>query len=251
MSARAPYFKLESFGAVDGPGIRLILFLQGCPYRCVYCHNPESWQIKDLDATISVDELLAKYKANIEFYKKGGITLSGGEPTVHQEFCLELAKKCHAQNISLALDTSGATFIDANLAWYKKIVVYKPLWLIDIKQITPKGHKKVTRTTDELREVNLLEFVDWNKNHSWIRQVLLPDYTDKKEDLIKVGKLIGKMKFVDRFEVLPFHQLAMAKYENLGIDYVLKDNRVPSKEEALDAEKVISEGIKLGKKSAS
>jgi pyruvate formate lyase activating enzyme len=115
MNYFAPCFKIETFGAVDGPGIRLVIFLQGCPYRCIYCHNPESWKVDNKNKLISADEIINKFENNKEFYKNGGITISGGEPLIHKAFCLELAKKCYAKKIHLAFDTSGCTFEKNNL----------------------------------------------------------------------------------------------------------------------------------------
>jgi pyruvate formate lyase activating enzyme len=126
MIASAPYFKMESFGAVDGPGIRLVVFLQGCPLRCVYCHNPESWTINS-KLSITTEEVINKFKRNRSYYRNGGSTLSGGEPLIHQDFCLELARTCLDEGISLALDTSGANFNKGNINYFKQLIKYKPL----------------------------------------------------------------------------------------------------------------------------
>lgn len=124
---RLPYFQTESFGAVDGPGVRFVVFTQGCFYRCLYCHNPESWELKDTGKSFSVDDIIEQYKHNITFYKKGGIAISGGDPLIHIDFMIALAKRCHEKNISLALDTSGVNFTKATESKYLEICKYKPL----------------------------------------------------------------------------------------------------------------------------
>ncbi|GMO13383.1 MAG: pyruvate formate-lyase-activating protein [Mycoplasmoidaceae bacterium] len=244
MKNTAPYFKIESFGAVDGPGIRLVVFLSGCPYKCIYCHNPESW-IYDKKNVISVNEVIKQYKKNLVFYKNGGITISGGEPLMHKTFCLQLARKCYKEKISLAIDTSGATFVNSNLPFFKSIVKYFPLWIVDIKSINPKIHQSITRTTDELRELELLKFIDKNNNHSWIRQVCLNKYTDNKNDLINTGKFIKTLKNVDKFETIPFHQFAISKYEELKINYKLSKEKSTTKAKAKKCREYIMEGMKI------
>lgn len=227
---KAPYFKLESFGAVDGPGLRMIVFLQGCPYRCLYCHNPESWSLDGSNEFITPDEVIKKYLNNQSFYKRsGGITLSGGEPLIHQDFCLEVCKLAYQKNISVALDTSGATFNKQNLNFYKEIIRYKPLWLIDIKHINLKKHKNLCGI-DHQYEIDLIKFLEKNRQDYWVRQVLLPGYTDDDKDLKTLGKFLSKLKYMKKFELLPYHTLAISKYKALKIPYLLKGIKEPSKE---------------------
>lgn len=241
---KAPYFKIESFGAVDGPGIRLVLFLQGCPYRCLYCHNPESWKINGSKTFITPSELIERYRHNESYYKNnGGITLSGGEPLIHMDFCLEVCKLGYENNINIALDTSGATFNLTNLNFYKKIIKYKPLWLVDIKHINPKKHKGLCGVENQ-NEINLIKFLEKNKQHYWIRQVLLPGYTDDPKDLEKLGKFLKTLKYNDKFELQPYHTMGVQKYDQLKMKYRIINVPEPSKDEILDAIQIITSNIK-------
>lgn len=233
-----PYFKLESFGAVDGPGIRLVIFVQGCYYRCLYCHNPESFDPKQKVKKITSDEILDLYFKNNEFYKNGGITISGGDPTLYLDFLKDLAKKCFHQNISLAIDTAGVNFIPNNKTKFKEICKYQPLWIVDIKHINPKKHKQLTGITEQ-REIKLIEFLDKNNQEFWIRQVLVPGLTDNKDDLIKLGQFIRKLKNMEYFEILPYHNLAINKYKDLNIKYHLKTTKIPTKQQVSIAMKYI------------
>lgn len=225
-----PYFKIESFGAVDGPGIRLVIFVQGCYYRCLYCHNPESWDTKKNVKSISVEEIISLYLKNKEFYKNGGITISGGDPTLYLDFLKELAKKCHDQKISLAIDTAGVNFIPTNKLKFKQICKYKPLWIVDIKHINQQKHKQLTGVAEQ-REIKLIEFLDKNNQIFWIRQVFIPKITDSKNDLMKLGKFLKKLKNMEQFEFLPYHNLAIDKYKKLKIKYPLNATKLPTKKQ--------------------
>lgn len=236
-----PYFKIETFGAVDGPGIRLVIFSQGCMYRCIYCHNPESWPINKKVSTLSVDDVIQMYYHNESFYKKGGITLSGGDPLLHLDFCIDLAKACYEKHISLALDTSGVNFTSDTQNRYAKICEYHPLWIVDVKQINPKKHKQITGI-DEQREINLVKFLDQHQQKFWIRQVLLPGYTDDPEDLKKLGKFLKSLHGLEHFQILPFHNLAVSKYQDLGIKYNLAKNKIPTDDDIKKATNAIKKG---------
>ncbi len=234
-----PYFKLESFGAVDGPGIRLVIFVQGCYYRCLYCHNPESWNPKRKVKKITCDEIINLYFKNKEFYKNGGITISGGDPTLYLDFLNDLAKKCFEKNISLAIDTAGVNFIPTNKSKFTQICKYQPLWIVDIKHINPMKHKQLTGITEQ-REIKLIEFLDKNNQIFWIRQVLIPGLTDNKSDLMKLGQFIKKLKNIECFEILPYHNLAIDKYKDLNIKYYLKTTKIPTKKQIATAMKYIT-----------
>lgn len=238
---RLPYFKTESFGAVDGPGVRLVIFSQGCLYRCIYCHNPESWELNKRVDTLSVDDIIKMYERNITFYEKGGITLSGGDPLIHLDFCIEMAKACHQKHISLALDTSGVNFTAENKKKYEEICQYQPLWIVDVKQINPKKHKLITGV-EEQREVNLIKFLDAHHQKFWIRQVLVPGYTDDPKDLQQLGKFLKSLHGLLHFQILPFHNLAISKYQDLGIKYPLLNNKTPTDEDVAEATKQIKIG---------
>ena len=236
-----PYFQTETFGAVDGPGVRYVVFVQGCYYRCLFCHNPESWDLNRKVKRFTADEIIEKYKHNIEFYKNGGITISGGDPTVYLDFLIELARKCYEQDISLAIDTSGVNFTKSTESKHKRICKYKPLWIVDIKQINPKKHKELVGIAEQ-REINLIKFLETNKQRFWVRQVLLPKYTDNKEDLIKLGKFIGSLKYIERFELLPYHNMAIPKYKELKIKYPLMGINPPKQKQIQKAMEYIKQG---------
>jgi pyruvate formate lyase activating enzyme len=211
--------------------------LQGCPLRCIYCHNPESWTNKSL-FSISPQEVIDKFKKNQKFYRNGGITLSGGEPLIHKNFCLSLAKLCYENKINLALDTSGTTFNIKNLKFYKEIIKYKPLWLIDIKHINPKKHKLITGVTTQ-NEIQLIKFLEKNKQSYWIRQVLVPGYTDDQHDLKVLSKFIKNLKYLKKFELLPYHHLAIEKYKQLKIKNKIINVKEPTKQMIVTAKRLI------------
>ncbi len=241
---KVPYFKTETFGAVDGPGTRLIIFLQGCPLRCVYCHNPESWDFDGSKSMISVDEIIKLYRKNENFYKNGGgITISGGEPCVHMDFLIALGKRCNKENIHLTIDTSGYFYKPAFFNKMKELIKYVDLFLVDIKHINNSKYHLVTNIpNDKQSEIEFVRYLEENKKHYWIRQVLLPGYTDDKDDLISLGKFIKDLKYMDKFELLPYHTMALPKYQNLKIKYKIKDIKAPTSEEIQTA----MANIKLG-----
>ncbi|MDR1850571.1 MAG: radical SAM protein [Mycoplasmataceae bacterium] len=227
MSKLLPYFKIESFGAVDGKGIRLVIFSQGCPYKCIYCHNPESQTMK-YEKTISVKEILELYEKNKKYYKNGGITISGGEPLLHKEFCLAIAKECKSKKIDLAFDTSAATFIKSNLSFYKSLIKYKPYFLVDIKGLNKVDHKKITGVSNT-NELDLIKFLELNKIKYTIRYVLLQNYTDGDKQLTMLKQFIKPLKYMDKIDFLPFHNYAKDKYVSLKKKYILKDYEAYSK----------------------
>lgn len=229
-----PYFQTESFGAVDGPGIRLVVFVQGCYYRCLYCHNPESWDTTKKTKTISIDKIISLYLGNKDFYQNGGITISGGDPTLYLDFLKSLAKKCKELNISLAIDTAGVNFTEANKPKFKQIFKYQPLWIVDIKHINSQKHKQLTGISEQ-REIKLINFLDKNNQKFWVRQVLVHGLTDNKNDLIKLGNYIKTLKNMERFEILPYHNLAIDKYKELKIKYPLTKVKAPTKKQINDA----------------
>lgn len=241
---KAPYFKLESFGAVDGPGIRLVVFLQGCPYRCLYCHNPESWKINGSKEFITPSQVIEKYLNNESFYKdNGGITLSGGEPLIHLDFCLEVCKLATSKNINVALDTSGASFSEATLARYKEFLNLNVVWLVDIKHINASKHKTLCGVSEQ-HELKLLKFLDDNKQRYWVRQVLVPGYTDDPKDIESLAKFLGSLKHMERFELLPYHTLGVSKYEALNMKYRLKGVKEPTNQDIHKVMEIINKYIK-------
>ena len=234
----------ESFGTVDGPGIRYVLFMQGCPMRCLYCHNPDTWKTGE-GTEITVDEVIAEFNKNRAFYEKGGITVSGGEPLLQLGFLTELFRKCKEENIHTCIDTSGITYIEEK-EYIKKLDIllsYTDLVMLDIKHIESESHKALTGHRNE----NILAFAKHleEKNVSlWVRHVVVEGYTDKKEDLIKLGEFIGKLKNLKGLDVLPYHTMGVNKYKEIGIPYKLDGVPALSKEDAQKAKEYILYGIK-------
>ena len=234
----------ESFGTVDGPGIRYVLFMQGCPMRCLYCHNPDTWKTGGGEE-ITVEEVIEEFNKNRAFYEKGGITVSGGEPLLQLEFLTELFRKCKEENIHTCIDTSGITYIkdEEYIEKLDVLLEFTDLVMLDIKHIETESHKALTGHGNE----NVLAFAKHleEKNiHLWVRHVVVESYTDKKADLIKLGEFIGKLKNLKGLDVLPYHTMGVNKYKEMGIPYRLEGVSALSKADAQRAKEHILSGIK-------
>lgn len=232
---------IETFGTVDGPGVRLVVFTQGCPMRCLYCHNPDTWKIRG-GTKISVDEILQEYEKNKSFYKTGGITVTGGEPLVQMEFVTELLKRAKAENIHTCIDTSGVTFNDANRSDFDTLMKYTDLVMLDIKHIDPEEHIKLTANKQE-NIIDFARYLDEKHIPVWIRHVVVPGITDNNEHLYNLGRFIGSLKNVKALDVLPYHNMGEKKYEKLGIKYPLKGLEPMDKVKAIECKKIILKGI--------
>jgi pyruvate formate lyase activating enzyme len=209
----------ESMGTVDGPGIRFVIFLQGCPLRCKFCHNPDTWDIKEKKIQESPEETLKKLKRYKNYFgKKGGVTVTGGEPLVQSEYVLELFKLCKQEGIHTALDTSGYIFNEK----VKEVLKYTDLVLLDIKAIDKEIYRDLTRVEldNTLKFLNYLQEI---KKPVWVRHVVVPTITDNDELLEETAKFISKFENVEMVEILPYHTLGVFKYQELGLEYPLKD----------------------------
>jgi len=229
----------ESCGTVDGPGIRFVVFFQGCPMRCAYCHNPDTWTL-NTGKTMSVEEIIQEYSTKEEFYKKGGITCTGGEPLMQIDFLTELFKACHERNIHTCLDTSGITFSrePARLAKFEELMKVTDLVMLDIKHIDPQVHLDLVKQPNDA----ILDFAKYLSEIDkplWIRHVLVPGITDKKEHLERLGTFIGGLRNLKALDVLPYHTMGVVKYENLHMDYRLKGVEPATKEQAIAARDII------------
>ncbi len=239
----------ESFGTVDGPGIRYVLFLQGCPLRCKYCHNPDTWEVGKGEK-ITVDEVLAEYDKNKMFYSKGGITVTGGEPLLQTEFITELFKKAKEKRIHTCIDTSGITYNPQNTAYLKKLdelMSYTDLVMLDIKHIDSEAHKELTGKSN----ADILGFAKYLEEKNiplWVRHVVVPGITDKEEDLQKLGEFIGTLKNLKAIDVLPYHTMGVSKYKEMGLTYPLEGLESLSNQDALVAKKHILSGLKKTRK---
>lgn len=232
----------ESFGTVDGPGVRYVLFMQGCPLRCIYCHNPDTWQT-DGGTAVTVDEIISEFNKNRPFYKNGGITVTGGEPLLQTDFLTELFKKAKSEGIHTCIDTSGIVYNENTHAKIDVLLEYTDLVMLDIKHIDPNMHKKMTGADNK----NVLEFAKHlsEKNiTTWIRHIIVEGYTDKPEDLIKLGQFIGTLKSFKALDVLPYHTMGVPKYKELGIPYPLDGVEPLPTSKAVEAKKHILQGIK-------
>lgn len=236
---------IETCGTVDGPGIRFVVFTQGCPLRCLYCHNPDSWNY-DTDNLMSVEDVLVQYDGVKEFCA-GGITVTGGEPLVQIDFITELFKQAQEKGIHTALDTSGILFNMQNIDKIDELLKYTSLVMLDIKHIDDDEHKKLTGHSNKA----ILDFAKYlsDKNiPTWIRHVVVPSITFKEEYLSRLGEFLAELKNIKALDVLQYHDMAVPKYENLGIDYPLKDIPSLTKEEALEARNIIIQSIKKYRK---
>lgn len=233
----------ESFGTVDGPGIRFIVFMQGCPLRCLYCHNPDTWAGGGAEYTTDeVIERALKYKNY--FGDKGGITLSGGEPLVQIDFVTELFTKLKSKGIHTCVDTSGFTFRPADaacVAKHEKLLQVTDLVLLDIKHIEDQACKTLTGQSNE-NTLAFAKFLSERGKKMWIRQVIVPGYTDADETLEQTRAFIDTLATVEKVEVLPYHTLGESKYKNLGMEYPLAGVAAPDKEKIAKAKRILCEG---------
>ena len=235
----------ESFGTVDGPGLRYVLFMQGCPMRCLYCHNPDTWNIGG-GREMSADEVLAEYKKNEMFYKNGGITVTGGEPLLQIDFLVELFTKAHEKGIHTCIDTSGITYDENDAEYISKLdelMNFTDLVMLDIKHIDPEKHKILTGFEND-RILAFARYLEAKNIPTWIRHVVVEGYTNDEKDLFALGEFIGTLKNVKVLDVLPYHTMGAAKYKELGIKYRLEGIPSLSKTAAAQAKINILEGIR-------
>lgn len=235
---------IETCGTVDGPGIRFVVFLQGCPMRCQYCHNPDSWEY-NAGNLISVEEILNQYESIKEFCK-GGITVTGGEPLVQIDFVTKLFIEAQKREIHTALDTSGILFNPENTEKIDNLLKYTSLVMLDIKHINDNEHQKLTGYSNK----NILKFAKYlsDKNMpTWIRHVVVPEITYKEEHLKQLGEFLASLKNIKALDVLPYHSMAVSKYEKMEIDYPLANIPDLTHEEALNARNIILRAIKQAK----
>ncbi len=240
---------LESFGTVDGPGVRYVVFFQGCPMRCAYCHNPDTWEL-NAGELMDSDYIIEQFERNRSFYTTGGITATGGEPLMQIDFLTELFTKAKEKDIHTCLDSSGIAFNPNNpelMAKFDKLIKVTDLVMLDIKHIDPEKHFALTKQHNE----NILAFAQYLSDNGvdiWIRHVVVPGLTDDDVYLEKLGYFIGGLKTLKALDVLPYHTMGVVKYEKLGIEYPLKDVPAMSQKTALEKKEVILKGIKERRK---
>ena len=231
---------IESFGSVDGPGVRFIVFLKGCHMRCKFCHNPDTWDLNGGEIR-TADELLSQALRYKTYWKKGGgITVSGGEPLLQIDFLIEFFKKAKSKGVHVTLDTSGNAFTreEPFFSKFNELMKVTDLVMLDIKQIDEEKHKILTGWSNS-NILDMAKFLSEINKPVWIRHVLVPGGSDNDEQLIKLDEFIKTLKNVDRVEVLPYHTLGTFKWEQLGIEYPLKDVKPPTKERIENAKKLL------------
>lgn len=231
---------IETCGTVDGPGVRFVVFMQGCPMRCLYCHNPDTWGVNINTNQLTPQQILSQYGGVKEFCK-GGITVTGGEPLLQIDFVTELFKIAKEKNIHTCLDTSGIMFDGSKK--YNELIKYTDLILLDIKHIDDNEHKKLTGHSN----INVLEFAKYLSDKNipvWIRHVVVPEITFNEKYLSELGKFLKTLKNIKALDVLPYHDLGVSKYESLGIDYPLKNIKPLSKGNTIKARDIILKELK-------
>ena len=237
---------LESFGTVDGPGTRFVVFVQGCPMRCAYCHNPDTWGM-DGGTMMEPSEIIEQYEKNRPFYANGGgLTVTGGEPLMQPDFLIELFSLAKEKNIHTCIDSSGIAFHPQNeafMAKMDKLMSITDLVMLDIKHIDPEKHKELTQQPNE----NILKFaayLDDKHVDMWIRHVVVPGITDDDKYLFELGYFIGQFGNLKALDVLPYHTMGEKKYESLGMEYKLKGVPPMDQNTLLEKKKVILDGLK-------
>ncbi len=233
---------IESFGTVDGPGIRLVVFMQGCPLRCKYCHNPDTWAVSG-GRDVLAEDILTQYEKKKAFLKNGGITVSGGEPLLQIEFVTDLFKKAKKKNIHTCLDTSGYTFNKNKSEQFDKLMQYTDLVLLDLKHIDNQKHLELTGVSNK----PILEFAKYLQKiqkPTWVRHVVIEGITFNEKYLNDLGYFIGGLDNVKTIDVLPYHTLGEFKYKELGIPYPLNGVPEATKETVIQAKEIILEGFK-------
>ena len=225
-------------GFVDGPGVRCVVYMQGCPLRCQYCHNPETWsnEQKNLMTPMQVLKKIKRYSSY--FGDEGGVTFSGGEPLAQPEFLLEVLKLCKQNNIHTVLDTSGQG------KTYDELLNYVDLVILDVKATDLNSYKNITSGNIEIFN-NFLNACQQKNKPLWIRQVIVPNINNTKQNILKLADFINKLKNVQKVELLPYHDMAKCKYQKLGIKYKLENTPPMDKQECKNLQKILNQKINL------
>ncbi len=240
---------IESFGTVDGPGVRMVVFLQGCPMRCLYCHNPDTWETAGGER-MSAADILRQYERNKAFYARGGLTVTGGEPLLQVDFLLELFALAKACGIHTCIDTSGITYQAEEAAYRKKLdqlLQLTDLVLLDIKHMDGARHIELTGHDN----AGILAFAHHLRDLKipvWIRHVIVPGFTDQEDELRALGRLIASLPNVKAVDVLPYHTMGIEKYKALGLPYPLDGVEAVGVEEAARARKIILSAVQEQRK---
>ena len=227
---------IETLGTVDGPGIRFVVFMQGCHLRCKYCHNRDTWDIKAGEKN-TVDELIKKILRSKPYFEVsgGGVTVSGGEPLIQAKFITELFKKLHEYGINTCIDTAGSIPISEDII---ELLKYTDLVLLDIKHINNEKSIDLVGVSNK-NNLDFARYLSQSNIPMWIRQVLVPGYTDDKEDLLELKKFIKTLKNVKKIEILPYHDLGKYKWDKMNDVYQLEGVRTANAEDVKRAKKIL------------
>jgi len=225
----------ETFGTVDGPGVRFVVFMQGCHLQCKYCHNRDTWDVCG-GKVYRVHEVMDKIELYENYFlPSGGVTLSGGEPLLQAHFVLEIVKECKKRGYHVAIDTSGIVALSDTV---QEIINLADLFLLDIKSIREETCLWLSGVSNE-KEMAFARYLDAHQKPMWIRQVLVPGITDTKEDLLALRAFLSSLSCVEKVEILPYHDLGKYKWKKLGVEYPLEGTPLPSEEDVLRAKKLL------------
>ena len=235
LKSYAKVHSIESFGTVDGPGIRFVLFLQGCHLQCKYCHNRDTWDVNggDFKSLDDIFDKIMRYKNYI--YPNGGVTMTGGEPLLQSKFIFELFKKLKEEGIHTCVDTSGSLPLTDDI---KNVLSVTDLVLLDIKHIDDTKCKELVGVSNKL-ELDFAGYLSDNNIPIWIRQVLVPGYTDDENDLLKLKDFLNTLKTVEKVEILPYHNMGEFKWKKLGFSYPLEGVREANQADVDRAKKIL------------
>ncbi len=225
---------LQSMGTVDGPGVRAVLFTEGCPLRCAYCHNPDTWEMKEESLT-EAKEIAEKISRLYPYIKSGGVTFSGGEPCMQSEFLYEVALLLKEKNLHIALDTSGCILDEKT----EKLLSVTDLVLLDIKMTSEEDYEKHIGGSLK-KTVDFLKMLEKKGIEVWIRHVVVPGINDTEEDIKRLKEILSPFTCITKTELLPFRTLCLEKYENMGIDFPLKDTEQMDKERLKKLQKILN-----------
>ncbi|MAG60785.1 pyruvate formate-lyase 1-activating enzyme [archaeon] len=225
---------IETFGTHEGPGIRLVLFLQGCPLKCIYCHNPDTQEIKknQIITLTEIQKLLEKQKPY--FSKEGGITFSGGEPLLQAKSLIPICQELKNQGYHITIDTAGSILNDS----VRELLNYVDLVLLDIKHADKKKYQKITKGSYQNFQ-NFLDYCEQKKKSIWLRYVLMPSYTDNKEDIKLIGEKFKDYSYIQRVEILPYRRSGIEKYKQLKIDYAYENIGEPNNKKLQEAKNIL------------
>ncbi len=226
---------LQSMGTVDGPGVRAVLFTEGCPLRCAYCHNPDTWEMRE-ENLVSAEEIAEKIIRLYPYIKNGGVTLSGGEPCMQSEFLYELSLLLKEKNLHIALDTSGCVLDEST----KKLLTVTDMVLLDVKMTSEEDYERYIDGSLG-KTLDFLDYLEEKGIETWIRHVVVPGINDTEEDILNLKKILSPYECITKTELLPFRTLCLEKYENMGIEFPLRDTEQMGKEKLKELQKIICE----------